>query len=41
MPMGTNNGIQAFNVTVTNVPEPATAGLLALGALACFARRRR
>lgn len=34
-----NGGVEAFRVTA--VPEPATAGLLALGGLAALIRRRR
>lgn len=37
--MSTNQGIQAFDVTV--VPEPATMTALALGALALMRRRRK
>jgi hypothetical protein len=36
--LNTNNGIQAFTLTV---PEPASAGLLALGAVAVGGARRR
>lgn len=38
--LSTNNGIQAFELT--NVPEPASAGMLGVGlAIAALARRRR
>lgn len=37
--MNTNNGIQAFDVEV--IPEPMTMGILALGAAALAARKRR
>ncbi len=39
--MSTNNGVQAFNIHVTPVPEPATAALLAGGLSLLAVRRRR